>query len=123
MLRRHDATPGPRPSPPDAGARPKYPLRILAICDNLPTLRRGIASMTAITKRLERAIQAASAMPADPQDVLAAELLDMNHDPSQPPYKLTQEERAELDGALAEAARGDFAGDEDVTAMWRRHEQ
>jgi len=79
--------------------------------------------MTAITKRLERAIQAASAMPADQQDRLAAELLDMIHDLSQPPYKLTPEERAELDAALAEAARGDFAKDEDVAAMWRRHGQ
>lgn len=79
--------------------------------------------MTVLTKRLDQAIQAASTLPADQQDRLAEELLDMIQDLSRPPYKFTQEERAELDAALAEAARGDFASDEDVAAMWRRHGQ
>jgi len=77
--------------------------------------------MTAITKRLEQAIHAASAMPADQQDRLAEELLDMIQDLSQPPYQLTEQERAELEAGLAAARRGDFASDEEVAALWRRH--
>jgi len=79
--------------------------------------------MTVVTKRLELAIQAASAMPAAQQDVIAAELLDMIRDLSKSSYPLTQEERAELDAALDEVARGDFARDDEVAAMWRRHGQ
>lgn len=74
--------------------------------------------MTAITKRLEHAIQAASAMSADQQDLLAAELLDRIDYLSQPPVRLSPEERAELEAELAAARRGELATDEEVAAMY-----
>jgi predicted transcriptional regulator len=38
----------------------------------------------------------------------------------QPVYELTPEEEADLEASLAEAARGEFATDEEVAAMWAR---
>lgn len=77
--------------------------------------------MTVLTKRLDQAIQAASTLPAEQQDRLAEELLDLIRDLTQPPYKLSPEERAELEAELAAARRGEFASDEEVAALWRRH--
>jgi predicted transcriptional regulator len=37
------------------------------------------------------------------------------------PYKLTEEERADIEDALAEAERGEFATDAEVAAMYKRH--
>lgn len=74
--------------------------------------------MTALTKRLEHAIQAASAMPADLQDLLAAELMDRIQYLSQPPIRLSPEERADLEAELAAARRGELATDEEVAAMY-----
>ncbi len=39
------------------------------------------------------------------------------------PYKLSAEERADLEEALAEARRGEFASDAEVRAMFARHDQ
>lgn len=77
--------------------------------------------MSVITKRLEQAVQAASAMSETQQDLLAAELMERIQDLSQPPYRLSPEDRAELEAALAEVERGEFATDEEVAAMWHRH--
>ncbi len=37
------------------------------------------------------------------------------------PYELTEDERADVEEALAEAERGEFATDAEVAAMYRRH--
>jgi len=37
------------------------------------------------------------------------------------PYKLTEIERADIENALAEAERGEFASDDEVAAMYQRH--
>ncbi len=37
------------------------------------------------------------------------------------PYRPTAEEAAELDLSMAAAARGDFATDEEMAAMWAKH--
>jgi hypothetical protein len=37
------------------------------------------------------------------------------------PYKLTDEERTDLEQALAEAQRGEFASDAEIAAMFARH--
>ena len=39
----------------------------------------------------------------------------------QPPCELTPEEAADLDASLAEAAKGEFATDEEVRAVWAKH--
>ena len=39
---------------------------------------------------------------------------------TQTPYVLAPEEEADLDASLAEAARGEFATEEEVRAVWAR---
>jgi predicted transcriptional regulator len=39
----------------------------------------------------------------------------------QPLYVLTAGEKAVVDASLAEAARGEFATDEEVRAVWAKH--
>jgi len=36
-------------------------------------------------------------------------------------YELTEDERADIEEALAEAERGEFATDDEVAAMYKRH--
>ncbi|NJO24277.1 MAG: hypothetical protein HC868_16885 [Sphingomonadales bacterium] len=76
--------------------------------------------MGQISKRLEKAVEAAKAWPLDRQEA-AAEVLEHMHRLASTSYKLTDEERADLEEALAEARRGEFASDADVAAMFSRH--
>ena len=70
-----------------------------------------------MTRLLEQAVEAVSALPDEAQDDLARILLGVD----QPPYELTPEEAADLDASLAEAAKGEFATDEEVRAVWAKH--
>jgi hypothetical protein len=76
--------------------------------------------MNQISKRFEKAVEAAKAWPVDRQDA-AAEVLEQMNRLATAPYKLTDEERADLERALAEAQRGEFASDAEVAAMFARH--
>ncbi len=76
--------------------------------------------MSHMSKRLEKVLEAVKAWPADRQDA-AAELLEQMDRLAAKPQTLTDEERADLEEALAEARRGDFASDADVAAMFARH--
>jgi hypothetical protein len=76
--------------------------------------------MNAITKRLRKALEAVQAWPVERQDA-AAEVLERMNSLATTPYKLSAEERADLEEALAEARRGEFASDADVRAMFARH--
>lgn len=76
--------------------------------------------MSQVSKRLEKAIEAAQAWPRDRQDA-AAEALEHMDRLSAAPYALSPEERADLEEALAEARRGEFASDAEVAAMFARH--
>jgi hypothetical protein len=76
--------------------------------------------MNAISKRLQKALEAVRTWPVERQDA-AAEVLERMDSLSTTPYKLTPEERADLEEALAEARRGEFASDADVRAMFARH--
>jgi hypothetical protein len=68
-----------------------------------------------MTRLLEQAVEAVSALPDEEQDDLARILLQLAG-VDQPPYQLTREEAADLDASLVEAARGEFATDEEVCA-------
>ena len=61
-----------------------------------------------------------SALLDEVQDDLARILLQLAG-VDQPPYELTPEETADLDASLAEAAKGEFATDEEVRAIWAKH--
>ncbi len=76
--------------------------------------------MNHTSKRLEKAIEAARAWPQDRQEA-AAEILEQMNRLAATPYNLSAEERADLEEALAEARRGEFASDAEVAAMFARH--
>ena len=76
--------------------------------------------MNHISKRLQKALEAVQAWPADRQEA-AAEVLEHMNRLAAAPYELSPEERADLEEALAEARRGEFASDVEVAAMFARH--
>jgi hypothetical protein len=73
-----------------------------------------------MTKLLEQAVEAARALPPDMQDELARILLQLAGE-DQPVIQLTAEEASSLEASLAQAARGEFATDEQVRAIWAKH--
>jgi predicted transcriptional regulator len=73
-----------------------------------------------MTKLLERAFATVAALPEEVQDEAASMLLRFAGI-EQPPIKLTPEEYAALAEAEAEAARGEFATDEEIRAMWAKY--
>lgn len=73
-----------------------------------------------MTELLERAIERVRALPPETQDDLARVLLQLTGE-EQPLYQLTAEEEADLIAADVEIARGEFATDEQVRAVWAKH--
>ncbi len=73
-----------------------------------------------MTRLLEQAVEAVSALPDEAQDDLARILLHLAGI-DQPVYELTPEEAADIDASLAEAERGEFATDGEVRAVWAKH--
>jgi hypothetical protein len=73
-----------------------------------------------MTSLLEQAVATVAALPDDVQDEVAYMLLNFAGI-KQPTYELTPEEHADLAEAEAEAARGEFATDEEVRAMWAKY--
>ena len=73
-----------------------------------------------MTELMEKAFAAVQAMPPDTQDELARLLLRTAGD-DDAVVELTDEEAAALDESAAQAARGEFATDEQVRAVWPRH--
>ena len=76
--------------------------------------------MSSVSKRLEKALEAVRQWSPDRQDE-AAEVLEHMNRLATAPYELSPEERADLEDALAEARRGEFASDAEVSAMFARH--
>lgn len=73
-----------------------------------------------MTKLLERAVEAVRALPAEMQDDLAHVLLQLAG-ADQPLIQLTAQEEADLAEADLEIARGEFATDERMRAIWAKH--
>ncbi len=72
-----------------------------------------------MTKLLEQAMSKAQALPPEMQDEIARLVLTYAGDG--PVVELTPEEEADLDESEAAAARGEFATDEQVRAIWAKH--
>jgi hypothetical protein len=72
-----------------------------------------------MTKLLEQGIEAVRALPEERQDT-AGKLLLTLAGMSSDEYELTAEQLADLDAAIAEVDRGEFASDEEVAAMWKK---
>jgi hypothetical protein len=74
-----------------------------------------------MTKLLEQAVETVRALPPETQDDLARVLLQLAGN-DQPVIELSAEEEASFDESLAQAARGEFATDEQVRAIWAKHD-
>ena len=75
-----------------------------------------------MTQLFQQAVATVSALPDEQQDELARILLQLaGIEP--PAYVLSPEEITDLEQADAEIARGEFATDEDVRAMWAKYDR
>jgi hypothetical protein len=74
-----------------------------------------------MTKLLDQALAAARGLPSDVQDEIAHVVLRLAGADDEPPVPLTPEEQAAVAASKAAAARGEFATDEKVRAVWAKH--
>jgi SOS response regulatory protein OraA/RecX len=77
-------------------------------------------SMNQLSKRLQKAVEAAKTWSADRQEA-AADLLEQMNRLESTPYELTEDERADIEEALEEVRRGQFASDAEVAALFARY--
>jgi predicted transcriptional regulator len=70
-----------------------------------------------MSKLLDEAFEKMKALPEQRQDELARLLIELAADE---PLQLTPEQEAEVAISRAQAARGEFATEEEVREMWRR---
>jgi hypothetical protein len=73
-----------------------------------------------MTELLRHAVETVGALPPAMQDEFARLLLQLAGE-EQPVIQLTAEEEASFEESLAQAARGEFATDEEVRAVWAKH--
>jgi predicted transcriptional regulator len=74
-----------------------------------------------MTRLLDQALSAARNLPPDAQDEIAHIVLRLAGADDEPPVSLTPEEQAAIVASKAAAARGEFATDEEVRAVWAKH--
>ena len=73
-----------------------------------------------MTKLLDQALEAPRNLPPDAQDEIAHVVLRLASADDEPPVELSPEEQAAISTSKAAAARGEFATDEQVRAVWSR---
>ncbi len=73
-----------------------------------------------MTKLLEKAIDKVRNLPEMEQDAMAIIILDAIEAGAQP-APLDEATIAALEEGLSQARRGEFASDEEVAALWKRH--
>jgi hypothetical protein len=73
-----------------------------------------------MTKLLDQALEAVRVLPPDAQDDIARLVLQLARDDAEP-VALSPDERAAISASKAAAARGEFATDEQVRAIWAKH--
>lgn len=74
-----------------------------------------------MTKLLEDALKAVRNLPADEQDNIARAVLPLTGTDDELPVGLSVDERAAIAASKSAAARGEFASDEQVRAVWTKH--
>jgi hypothetical protein len=74
-----------------------------------------------MTKLLEQALEAARNLSPDAQDDIARVVLRLAGTDEEPPVTLSPEERTAISTSQEAAARGEFATDEQVRAVWDKH--
>ncbi|MDX7952679.1 hypothetical protein P7D22_16035 [Lichenihabitans sp. Uapishka_5] len=73
-----------------------------------------------MTALLDRALLSVRSLPPEAQDDVARVLLELVGE-AQALVDLTPDEQAALDVSEAAAARGDFASDAEIKAIWAKH--
>jgi hypothetical protein len=74
-----------------------------------------------VTKLLDQALEIARNLPPEEQDSIAYVVLRLTGADEELPVPLTPEEYAAIAVSKAVAARGEFATDEQVRAVWAKH--
>ncbi len=74
-----------------------------------------------MTNLLDRGIDAARRLPPDAQEDIAGIVLHLARGDDEAPLPLKSEEEAAIEVSKAAAARGEFARDEVVRAVWAKH--
>jgi hypothetical protein len=74
-----------------------------------------------MTKLFEQAIEAARKLPPDEQDDIARAIMQLAGAGDVVPVPLTPEERDAISRSKAAAARGEFASDDEIRAVWAKH--
>ena len=72
-----------------------------------------------MTKLLQDAVEQVKRLPEERQNELA-EMLITAAESDLHPYKLNAEEREAVEEAQGQVARGEFASDADMAALWKR---
>lgn len=72
-----------------------------------------------MSKLLDEAFEKMKALPEQRQDELARLLIELAAEEAEP-FELTDEQMREVQLAMAEVERGEFATDEEVAEVWRR---
>lgn len=80
--------------------------------------RAEISYITGMTKLLDKGIEAVRGLSPDRQDMAGELLLSLAKSETQ--YRLTPEQIADVKLAIAEADRGEFASDQEMTATWQK---
>jgi hypothetical protein len=75
-----------------------------------------------MTELLDHAVEVARNLPPGAQDDIARLVLQLATDDARP-ATLTDEEREAIAISKAAAARGEFATDDQVRAVWTKHER
>ncbi len=74
-----------------------------------------------MTRLLDRAVEVARSLPATEQDDIARIVLQLAGDQDRERVMLSPDEREAIAISKAAAARGEFASDEQVQAVWSKH--
>jgi hypothetical protein len=74
-----------------------------------------------MTKLLDQALEIARSLPADAQDDIARIVLQLAGAEDSPPVPLSEDEKSAIAVSRAAASRGEFATDEQVSAIWAKH--
>jgi predicted transcriptional regulator len=74
-----------------------------------------------VTKLLDRALEATRNLLPEVQDDIARVVLRLAGADDKPPVPLTAAEQAAIAASKAAAARGEFATDDEVRAVWGKH--
>ncbi len=92
-------------------ARPVDPVFVMVYC------------LVQMTELLKEALEAVQLLPADSQDEIARAMLALAGGQARgEPVPLTAEERAAIARSKDAAARGEFASEEQVRAVWAKHD-